>query len=413
MWLAGILLCFLTVGCLAPDDASHLHSSKRELLQQFDVNDVSFLWPAPQSRQERDLLPHLANLSFLSEANFQALLNLTHPGDDASFGFAKRSDWHIVSLRYDPCAKDDSLVQTCRHELRLVMQPFLDGFSARFADHALHLIYQLSSEQSEDVERRLWDLKMSDDASPTNGLPLWVHPSMQQQGLGGTFAQGLTGILQDYAQEKQLREATAMLTINLTQWRFSRSLMNAQGKLERARIPFVQGEMEVLIGEAREGGGIRNEIQPLATGSDHVNQSVDSDGVDSGFYKLSQQEQEQAIQTALRIDNPMIHTPATVDCVSCHMASRVLARVKGQEFLDAVDGNPDRFLAAAGITIANRTYADTMMHGYETRAFGYSAMGGVFPSIIQRTISDSARVADFLNKKRSKTELKRAILLSK
>lgn len=80
------------------------------------------------------------------------------------------------------------------------------------------------------------------------------------------------------------------------------------------------------------------------------------------------------------------------------MASRGLARVYGEEFLSANDGNPNRFVAPPGTTVKNITSQNEFRHGYATRAFGYSFMrAGQEPGITQRTINDSARVAGWLN----------------
>lgn len=368
---------------------------------RFDVNDVSLLWPLPEKYEHLSQLLILEGSGLLSTENFQRLLDIAKFEDDPGYAYWRMKYWYVIGMRFDPCAKVMPTDTTCGGELKLIAQPLGESSSGRItaSDDALHLIYHLNSEQILRIARKLYELKTMDAAISTNGAALNIHPIMAAQGLEGAFAKGLRTLVIEFAQEGNLKEATAMLRLNANEWRFARSLPNTAHELVGAPIPFVNGSVQTLFGERRHDGnpGIFNEIRPQASGADSLNEAVDSDAPVGGFFKLSPEEQGDLLQAALRIDNPLVHTPSTIDCVSCHVASRVLARVKGKDYLEARDGNVDRYVPPMPMTLRNETEDREITLGYTSRAFGYGLMGPRDASTTQRVINDSARVASDLN----------------
>lgn len=390
----------LLTGCGQEALSSRLFENNTGAKPLFDVNDVSILWPLPKLRVNLTQLINLDGTGFLSKENFDRIMDIGVIEDDPGYAFWRIKYWYIVAARLDTCAK---VLPTgpCETELRLVSQPMMHfSDSALGADNALHLIYHLSADQGKEVAKILYDLKTQDPNMSTNGKPLDIHPIMAAQGLEGAFAQGMRTLVTTYARETNLKEATAMLRLNAKEWRFVRSLPNAAGELEIAALPFVDGPQQTLFGEVRpdRAPGIFNEIRPHGTNADSLNEAADSDEPSvGGFYKLPEQRQNELLQAALRIDNPLVHTPSTIDCVSCHMASRVLARVKGRDYLEVNDGNPDRYIPPMPMTMTNITEDREITLGYTSRGFGYGIMTPRGASVTQRVINDSARIASDLN----------------
>lgn len=394
--LLGLLL--LIVASCGGNTSSRLFDSSSK--PGFDVNDVSILWPLPEKRENLTQLISLDGTGILSKENFDRLLNIAVFEDDPGYEFWRIKYWYIIGLRFDPCAKVLPSDATCDIELRLIAQPMMHfSDSALASDNALHLIYRLSEEQGRQVAKKLYELKTKNTAVSTNGVPLNIHPIMAAEGLEGEFAQGIQALVMEYAREGNIKEATAMLRLNSNDWRFARSLPNAAHELVTAPIPFVDNQTQTLFGERRKERqpGIFNEIRPAAKAGDSLHKAVDSDEAIGGFFKLPVAEQESLMQSALRIDNPSIHTPSTIDCVSCHMASRVLTRVKGREYLYKDDGNVDRYVSPMPMTMENITPSNELVMGYTVRGFGYGLFDARGAVLSQRVINDSARVASYLN----------------
>lgn len=79
------------------------------------------------------------------------------------------------------------------------------------------------------------------------------------------------------------------------------------------------------------------------------------------------------------------------------MASRVLTRVKGREYLYKDDGNVDRYVSPMPMTMENITPSNELVMGYTVRGFGYGLFDARGAVLSQRVINDSARVASYLN----------------
>lgn len=391
-----LILASFVFSC-APASSPSTLSADTSIAPNFDVNDVSILFPIPRNTLDLRQLASLDEGTFINTENFATLLETVSPKDDPNFQFYRRGDWQIIGMRFDPCFQAQPGQGECTAYMRLIAQPLVPRSNIVLAtDHALHLLYRLNSEESRLVAHELYRLKEENGA--TNGVPLQFHPTMAQQGLQGAFANGVRALIRQTAREERLEEATAMLSAFITQWRFGKTLMQ-NGRLSAASIPLVDSAFEVLAARIPEGSNVlRNQIVPVPTGTEHA--AIITDSLPrGGFFALDDSSQKSATDVALRIDNPLMHSPATMDCVSCHMASRGLTRVYGREFLSAKDDNPNRFTPADGVTITNITSANELKHSYATRAFGYSFVrGGQEPGITQRTVNDSARIADWLNR---------------
>jgi hypothetical protein len=391
----------LAAGCAAAGNADTVDSNEaNETAAALDVNDVSFLFPLPTTRGDaNDLLgtdAKAAHGPLLSAESFGRLVSysLPDPSEDSTFherGFDQQKNWRVVAARFDPCAKNDPKDALCNVQLRLVAQGVepgkaSDDFDA--ADQAMHLIYQFDGAEAKALQADILGLKKDQS---TNGKELGVHPVMAKEGLKGAYATALKDIILKYAGEDRLPFATVMLTLNAGLWRFARGDHSPTG-LTQAQVPFSSEKTIGFHGTTGVIGNFELDVAPPATGADNVNDIVQTGGAANPafkgpFFRLPAAKQEAAVNAALRIENPTMHAPGTLDCVSCHQASRSLRRFKGAPFLDAKDGNPNRYVPPSGVTA---TFSGDRDGGeYNVHAFGYL---GRDVAITQGVINSTAEV---------------------
>ncbi|MEM7361247.1 MAG: hypothetical protein AAF431_19340 [Pseudomonadota bacterium] len=200
--------------------------------QDLGVNDVSILFPIPETASDIDGLIRIQDLedrdgnAVFSKADFDQILELS--GSDASrvlsrkISFSKSqsefANWVIAGIRFDPSAPGSSaeMIDTFGSlpQIRLIIQPVSTlGTRARVQDVAIHVIYDYASERpvigpghvrkavpdSAAVEAILEDLRslkqFSEDAGVDTDQELNVHPGL------AAGVDGLTGEIEDFLSE--------------------------------------------------------------------------------------------------------------------------------------------------------------------------------------------------------------------
>ncbi len=371
-----------------------------------DLNDVSILLPLPDTAAS-NALPRLdfqcQSGPLLPSAAFAELIQLANPELDPTFKanhFDDPANWRVVAVRVDPCHRADPSTAECSSQLRLVAQALASpaNAAAGMADQAIHLIYDLGPGPNLPLIRDLLELKA---ASPvdTRGTALGVHPALRQEGPNGPYALALRAFISKHAGIDRLPFATVMLTLNAGTWRFAKGEY-VNGHFQQVQPPLSAAKTIDFVGTTGVIGNFILGVAPAATGADNVNEIVDSSGRDEAsakqgsFYKLSAAAQALRVDAALRIDNPLRHGVATTDCVSCHQASRSLARVKGPQFLSANDGNPNRYAFPPELNPQLTADPVELRGEYSVRAFGYQFRA---VSLTQNALNDTARVAQGIN----------------
>ena len=169
---------------------------------KLDLNDVSWLWPAPRSELDLESIIAVADLksgdgqSVWLDKHFQDLLSaidngLTEvEGNQVQFGpeLRDKSVWRVAGMRVDPCAPGCSLVPSPigkqQTQIRLIVQPVTGGVMVH--DVAVHLVYSWVDGAGRDDEKfrailaDLDALKImsAEIGAPTSGKPLGVHPGL-------------------------------------------------------------------------------------------------------------------------------------------------------------------------------------------------------------------------------------------
>jgi hypothetical protein len=274
-------------------------------------------------------------------------------------------------------------------QVRLVAQPVRPGtdggVSVTTGDTAIHLLYALSDSDFATVDEGLHKLKALAGAA-TDGQPLDVHPVMATQGLGGAYARALDElVLGACGQDTLVRIAFMKVNGQDTVWTFGAFDVRA-GALSEVTIPrlgthTLQGFQE-FGNEAFRAGT----LMPAAPNDDFPTLLSETEVrlADEGLLS-------RAFTSALELEHPLRSSPKTVDCASCHAASRARRHAEQSRTVDNSQ-HPDAFHAAR----FNLTRVDGAGDNPRAqRAFGYF---GAQTALSQRTINESAQVAEALSR---------------
>ncbi len=351
-----------------------------------DLNDVSWLVPLPAAGQVNTMLGFDARGSrgpLLPRTLYDALPGMVSGLDpDMLFG-----TFRVVSIRVDPCFPA-SAMGGCLKQLRLVAQPVVvdSMLQSSTEDGAIHLFYELNGADFADVRATLAELKAL-AGSETDGKPLDVHPVMKRQGLGGAYATKLFALVLRLCGQQNLKRVAFMrLVQHDVAWRFG-ALNVENGQLVADPIPRLNSSLEQGVQEFGNDDFRSGELQPEAIGDPFPVLLSESE-----FRLTDQRTFDRAVTAALRIEHPARSNPKTMDCGSCHTASRSLRNANKERPFD-VSAHEDRFVANPRF---NLTRVDAVGDDPRAlRAFGYFEDKSAFS---QRTINESAEVAEALSK---------------
>jgi hypothetical protein len=341
-----------------------------------DLNDVSFLYPLPALAQ-RALLPGLGAAGrggpLLSRALFAALPPLMPDTPEA----ITYEELRVISARIDPCFPGSAppAAPVCIPQLRLVAQPVqvdpLNPAELTTADATLHLFYTLSEADFGAALVKLRALKSL------------------AQGLSGSYAAALNALLLEFCGPSTFtRVAFQAVNQQGNIWTFGAFNLEG-GALVADLIPRltnqkVQGVQQIGSVSSPSGGLIP------APANDDMDTLLSKRDVAIADTRTL----ERAVKQALIIEHPDKSSPLTIDCGSCHVASRALSAATAQRNLDTT-GWAERFVPPA--QRFNLSRVDGVGNDpFAQRAFGYL---GRRSALSQRTINESAVVADALTRR--------------
>ena len=249
------------IGVLAACVAVLLHCKAHVLLvadaegDRFDVNDVSFLWPAPSNKNDVDalmsvddkladgvspVLPQQAFDNLLATAQqvvvtdsagreIKIVFGTDNRGKELKDQFLKRSTWKIVAFRVDPSAPGTAPMLTAAFgsapQLRLIIQPVTvdDAGSVTVHDVTAHIVYTYVKAPANgkavpdkgkfgEIVKDLKALKTSaqNAGASTNGKKLGVHPGFKK---GEDFSKQVKSFLKKHLGGEKL-SAMAFMGIN-------------------------------------------------------------------------------------------------------------------------------------------------------------------------------------------------------
>ena len=290
-----------------------------------------------------------------------------------------------VALRVDPCFQLDSK-SACSRQVRLVLQPLsnVGRINPEADDVALHFFYQLSDESFRTLLGQLANLQSSYPLFDISE-PLQVNPILLREGFAGDYWRKLKLLLLKFVGERNLVRFTFMsLEIPESMWDFG-GFNVIGGKVQRIAIPRVNSRLQSFLNSGKSGnfkGGARPSPPVAAENFDTII-SNSSELTESDALVLTT-----AASLAIKIENPNLASPATVDCVSCHVTQPLLTWQK--KFDLNLSNSEFKFGSEFNLLNESQLNFSTRM----LRSFGYL---GTTPLISQRTINESAQVAEALN----------------
>ncbi|MDP3151819.1 MAG: hypothetical protein Q8N23_04080 [Archangium sp.] len=349
-----------------------------------DLNDVSWLLPLPHPGQQSLLLGFTSAGSkgpLFPRRLYDVLPGLVESQDAA----AMFPSWRVISARIDPCFPKEPA--GCIKQLRLVAQPIVvEALATTTEDGTIHLFYELTDAEFESARGSLAELKRL-AGGVTNGKPLDVHPVMRAEGLAGPYASALHAMISRLCGEQNLTRVAFMRLVQKdVAWRFG-ALNLVSGMLAADPIPRLsnltqQGVQEFGNTEFRSG-----ELQPAAIGDDLSVLLSESEMRLTDARTL-----DRAVTSALRIEHPARSNPLTVDCGSCHVASRALRNARAERTIDT-SAHADRYVGNPRFDLRLVDAAGDDPRAM--RAFGYFGAQSAFSL---RTINESAEVAEALSR---------------
>lgn len=378
VWLVGLVSMW---GCGA---ASSRPLPVGPTEAQLSLNDVSFLLPLPESGREVSLpsvfAPGLGG-PLLPRALADALPSLV----EGQRSDEVVSELRVVSIRVDPCFPSAAVEPRCLSQVRLVAQPVTVGDGGvTTRDATVHLFYTLDQAAFSQVTDRLFLLDERAGAQ-TDG-PLGVHPVISAQGLEGPYFGRLWEVVLATCGAGTLSRV-AVMTVDAAgrTWQFA-AFNVVEGRLEDDTIP----RLPLLKVQAfQEFGSESFRNGALVPGA--PNDRLDTLLSERDMRLADPTTLRRAMSSALLVENPHRSSPKTVDCASCHVASR--ARSNAEAFHRNIPDLPERFVSSFDLRRLDQVGDDPRA----LRAFGYFGARSAFS---QRTINESAVVAESLERLR-------------
>jgi hypothetical protein len=391
--MASTLLRVLSISALlgaaacaaeGTDDAADLGEDDSELTAKTSLypNDVSILFSLPKGK-DKDLLLGASSAGakgeLLPDATFKKLPPL-------AMGGGTRDELRVVSARIDPCfaALGPTDPAACKNQIRLVFQP-IDASEPNEKitpkDAAVHAFYSIDRAELTQVAKEILAARRGTAGSRRTALG--VHPLIEAQGLSGTFATDVRAVLVKHAGKENLSRVTFMTRepSRQGQWKFG-GFDIVGARHTKMKIATLGDTTEQTFSTLARNGS----ATPAPVAPDDISllfRTFEADAANADALK-------KAYSATVRITNPTVHSPDTMDCVSCHTAAsaKIYAeKSKGQ----SSNGNPAAFASRYNLSLSKSpaTEKPDNLH-----AFGYFFQE---PSISSRTANESAAVAEAIN----------------
>ncbi len=335
--------------------------------RELGLNDLTFLMPLVA--QQTPLVPAE---ELIDEAVFASLV--TEPGDV----FTEFSQLRVVAVRFDVC--DRHVPGECPLDadgsLRIVLQPMqiaseAPGFA--FDDIAVHAFFPIPHADMPAVIGRLRAMAELADIDLTT--PLQPSPALTAAP-EGPYRDALAQLIRDYAAPDQLIRLTSFAQFSIRaalNWMF-RGVERASLDVPLARIDIpdlASQQQEVLL-----IGRTSYEITPLAELPLGIGLVVD----ENAFAAATPERQRKAREALAEIDNPMKHTPDTMQCAACHITTQLAHHRGPMTDVAGVYQSP----------LDPKPFGVPDAHDRTLRALGYV---GFSPVVSQRAANETAQVA--------------------
>lgn len=251
----------------------------------------------------------------------------------------------------------------------------------------MHSFYELGDEDFQDILNQVLELKSK---FPIVGdKALTVHPIIKAQGLGGEFYQILIQKVLSKIGAKNLSKVTFMqVSAEGHMWIFG-GFNVAGDKTSMIVIPKVDVIRQSFTNAAEPFFWFQGGMFPEPRGDKENINLLTTDS-----RKIAPEHETLIIEnvvSAFKFENPTLHNPGTVDCVSCHLAGPAKFWALGQFPWLQIDTKRGEDIYKFGRDLRN--ISPMQPHTDVLRAFGYFDNR---PIVSQRTINESAEIVRYL-----------------
>ncbi|MBK8212931.1 MAG: hypothetical protein IPK71_04210 [Myxococcales bacterium] len=285
---------------------------------------------------------------------------------------------HLVGVRLDPCGHRAEGA-ACTSEVRAVFQgvaPDTKGATLA-ADGGVHVMYDVPAGELDEMLREILTAKRA--SGDTESRELGPHPILTAQGLEGAFGKTLRAIVLRHVGEKRIARVTTFdhnFALDGDGWTFTIH-DRVNGKYVAGKIPGVEQSGQTVGGTPARALSLA-ETSAEALGGPSAKDPVAA-LVSSARREAPAATLQKAFDSALRVEDPSVHTAASTDCANCHLAEG--AHRIGKELFGM--NEPAGFLP--GVSRRDERTSVTNLH-----AFGYLDRS---VSITLRTAAESVDVA--------------------
>ena len=379
----GLAVC---LGCgsstSAPTAPSATAASTPLAGRALAANDVSVLFPLGKGELWSAALAGRDGAALLPRSAFglirvQVIREL--PGGDATYAALR-----VVSMRVDPCF----IGSPCYPQIRLVLQALAPGGASAF-DGSIHALYNLTVDEFAAMTTLL---RAAAALAPENAaVPrLEVSPALISQGMTGAYGLALRDLVTQFIGGSNLAKLTFMTRNQGGGDRWDFGGFNLRDFEPGGAFPIAGLDRSALVQTVRENGGgggggrgpggagayaytvtpsiLRGELNTVLSSATAQNASA--------------AERQRAMDSLVRVENPLLESPDTVDCSGCHLANRLRGSLEASFGLTSAL----RYASAAEVT---RLIGASERDNENLRAFGYF---GPDPAISQRTANETLKV---------------------
>ena len=324
--------------------------------------DVSFLVPLAHARLFFPASQVAGDgAALISRALFDRLPALTVT-DDPDALYAALS---TVGVRLDPCFSEGAGLKSCQPQVRLVLQPVFDsadGLTTR--DAAIHVFFSVTQAELERVVRELSLLREKSGVGAPDRLT-GAHPGFDNQ----AWVDKARTLLLPLLRTNRVVRATAMsLHPSNEAWVFSGVEVSA-GTFTDLAIPTLSPAVKGHVTSTGARETLTITLDPPSFSEPTLSTVLQN----SSRWQASDLQLATAVQAVLRLENPEVHNPGTVDCASCHVAATVKWFLVNQSPAAGVDS----------LVPSSDVYADSRA----LRAFGYFFQAPAVSPRVQRETS--------------------------
>ena len=224
---------------------------------------------------------------------------------------------HAVGIRIDPCFTEGRGPVRCQPQIRMIWQILSNEENqTTTVDSSLHTFYPVSKVELQNLTNDILKLK-AELSVPDDNAALGVHPVISEQGLNGNYATRMLQLIYNYVGEQNLSRITFMtLFMTGNAWEFG-GFEIKDGELTPITIPRISSTTQRLVNNAFPTDWFRGGLMPAPESPENLNLLMR----DSSKFSLQNEQQIiDAAKAAFKFENPKLHNPGTVDCVSCHVA---------------------------------------------------------------------------------------------